>query len=114
MKVAMELCHSSVWTQSSNNPRSVYMQEGERDETLWTGIRLNTCRGGVLRLEQSHYALPVEAAGAQQHGFGARVFPAQDRQPVMSVAACDFLQTAVLHRLRHHQQPGVTAHNTEV
>lgn len=71
--------------------------EKDRDETLWNGNSLNTCCGGVLRLEQSHYAFPVEAASAQEHRFGARVFPAHYRKPVVSVAACDFLQTAILH-----------------
>lgn len=74
----------------------------------------NTCAGGVLGFEQPHYAFPVEAASTQQHGFGARVLPAHYRQPVMSVTARDFLQAAVLHRLGHHQQPGVTARHIEI
>lgn len=67
-----------------------------------------TCWRRVLRLEQSHYALAMEAAWAEQHRFSARMFPTHHGQPVVSVAAGHFVQTAVLYCLRDHQEAWVT------
>lgn len=73
---------------------------------------MRTCGGGILGLEQAHHALAVEAPGAEQHCLGARVFPTHDRQPVVPVAARHFVQAAVLHCLRNHQQPRVAEGDT--
>lgn len=72
-----------------------------------SSARRHTVWGRVLRLKQSHHTLAVEAPRAQQHGFGPGMLPAHDRQTVVSVAASYFVQTAVLHTLRNHQQSWV-------
>lgn len=95
------LCFRDVTCQRKRRARTILKQstcKKEREvKPCRNGIHLKTCAGGVLRLEQPHYAFPVEAASTQQHSLGARVLPAHHRQPVVSVTACDFLQTAVLH-----------------
>lgn len=52
---------------------------------------LHTRWGRVLRLEQSHHALAMEASWAQQHCFGTRMLPTHNGQPVVPVAAGHFV-----------------------
>lgn len=78
---------------------------------FWAALRWvcgRTCWGGVLRLEQSHHALAVEASWAEQHRFRPWMLPTDDGQAVVPVTTGHFVQTAVLYCLRDHQQPRVT------
>lgn len=58
---------------------------------LCLSARKHTCWGRVLRLEQPHYTLAMKASWAEQNGFGARVFPAHNRQTVVSEATGYFV-----------------------
>lgn len=68
-----------------------------------------TCGRSVLGLEETHHALPVQAARTQQHRLGARVPPADHREAVLPVAARDPLNRVVLDALWYDQQSWVAA-----
>lgn len=83
-------------------------------KSFFLAFTRQTCGGGVLRLEQSHHALAMEASGAEQHCFRPRMLPTDDWQAVVPVATGHFVQTAVLYCLRDHQQPRVADGEVEM